>query len=84
MIYHFEYTSGGNPYIAKTENERDRIIKKHETAGDKVTEIRTGFYIIDDKHDTQIFQMCIGTNKGKNTKRNTRKGQANEKIIRKT
>lgn len=55
MIYHFEYTSGGNPYIAKTENERDRIIKKHETAGDKVTEIRTGFYIIDDKHDTQIF-----------------------------
>lgn len=55
MFYHFEYTSGGNPYIAKTEKERDRIIKKHITAGDKVTETKTGFYIIDDKHNTPAF-----------------------------
>ena len=46
MFYHFEYTSGGNPYIAKTEKERDRIIKKHTEAGDDVQEIRRGFYII--------------------------------------
>ena len=55
MYYHFSYTSGGNPYIAKTEKERDRIIKKHTRAGDKVTEIKTGFYIIDDKHNTPAF-----------------------------
>ena len=55
MFYLFEYISGGNPYIAKTEKERDRIIRKHETAGDKVKEIRTGFYIIDDKHNTPAF-----------------------------
>lgn len=48
MFYHFEYTSGGNPYIAKTETERNRIIKKHEAAGDIVNEIREGFYIIGD------------------------------------
>lgn len=48
MYYHFSYTSGANPYIAKTEKERDRIIKKHETAGEIVTETQNGFYIIDD------------------------------------
>ena len=48
MFYHFSYKSGGNPYIAKTEKERDRIINKHENAGDVVAEIKTGFYIIDD------------------------------------
>ena len=50
MYYHFSYTSGGNPYIAKTETERDRIIKKHETAGDKLAEVSQGYYLIDDKH----------------------------------
>lgn len=54
MFYHFEYTSGGNPYIAKTETERDRIIKKHERTGEKVAEIRAGFYIIDDKAKNPI------------------------------
>ena len=55
MYYHFSYTSGGNPYIAKTEKERDRIIKKHTRAGHKVAEIKTGFYIINDKHNTPTF-----------------------------
>lgn len=49
MYYHFSYTSGSNPYIAKTETERDRIIKKHETAGEIITELDTGYYLIDDK-----------------------------------
>ena len=48
MYYHFSYTSGGNPYIAKTEKERDRIINKHRKAGDLVNEIKPGFYIIGD------------------------------------
>lgn len=55
MYYHFEYTSGSNPYIAKTKEERDRIIEKHESAGDKITEIKTNFYLIDDQHNTQLF-----------------------------
>ena len=49
MYYHFSYTSGSNPYIAKTETERDRIIEKHETAGEIITELDTGFYLIDDR-----------------------------------
>ena len=48
MHYHFSYTSGGNPYIAFTDKERDKIIKKHAGQGEKVTEIRAGFYLIDD------------------------------------
>lgn len=48
MFYHFDYVSGGNAYIAKTETERDRIIKRHEEKGETVTLIREGFYIIDD------------------------------------
>lgn len=49
MYYHFIYTSGSNPYIAKTETERDRIIEKHETAGEIITELNTGYYLIDDR-----------------------------------
>lgn len=30
MWYRFEYTSSANPYIAKTEAERDRIIRKYK------------------------------------------------------
>ena len=30
MWYWFEYESGSNPYIAKTEAERDRIIRKYK------------------------------------------------------
>ena len=48
MYYHFEYTSGSNPYIAKTGKERDRIIANHTAAGDVVNEVKPGFYIIDD------------------------------------
>ena len=49
MYYHFSYTSGGNPYIAFTEKERDRIIQKHTRDGAKVIETQSGFYLIDDK-----------------------------------
>lgn len=53
MFYHFEYTSGGNPYIAKTEKERDRIINKHQKAGETVKEIKPGFYVISDNRKGQ-------------------------------
>ena len=49
MFYHFTYTSGANPYIAKTDQERDRVLSEHETAGEVVAEVATGFYIVDDK-----------------------------------
>ena len=35
----FEYTSGGNPYIAKTEKERDRIIRKYGRMGIEVEDV---------------------------------------------
>ena len=49
MYYHFEYTSGSNPYISKCEAERDRIIRKHEASGEIITEIKPGFYVINDQ-----------------------------------
>ena len=42
---HFEFKDGSNSYIAKTEKEKQRILKKY---GDKVKEIKKGFYIIED------------------------------------
>ena len=42
---HFEYASGGNPYIATTEKEKNRILRKYKG---RVTEIKPGFYQIDD------------------------------------
>ena len=49
MWYHFQFTSGGNPYIAKTEEERDRVINKHKELGETVKELKPGFYIVDDE-----------------------------------
>lgn len=46
--YHFSYLSGGNPYIAKDEKERDRILKKYKG---RVEEVKPGFYEIDDIYD---------------------------------
>ena len=48
MYYHFEYESGGNAYIAKSEEERDQIIARHEMQGEVVRELWPGFYIIED------------------------------------
>ena len=28
MWYHFRYESGGNPYICRTAQERDKILKR--------------------------------------------------------
>ena len=36
---HFEYTSGANPYIAKTNAERDRVMRRWEKRGVLVEEI---------------------------------------------
>ena len=43
--YHFEYKSGANPYIAKTEKERDRILRKYKN---KVTKKNDKSFVIDD------------------------------------
>lgn len=54
----FEYTSGANPYIAKTDEERKRIIEKYEKQGIEVEEVvyssrdyDTKFYIIHDRKE---------------------------------
>ena len=44
----FEFESGSNPYIAKDEKEKNRILKKY---GDKAKEVKPGFYEIDDTGD---------------------------------
>lgn len=36
----FEYENGGNPYIAKTEEEKDRILKKYKGKVVQVSDIR--------------------------------------------
>lgn len=47
---HFEY-SGGNPYIAFTEAEKRRILRKYRRAGIRVTERKPGFYFV---HNAEI------------------------------
>lgn len=44
--YHFEFTSGSNPYIAKDDREKKRILRKYKG---KVTEVKPNFYRIDDR-----------------------------------
>lgn len=44
---HFEFTSGSNPYIATTEKEKNRMLKKYKG---KVQEVKPGFYKVDDKN----------------------------------
>lgn len=50
---HFEYTSGANPYIAKTQAERDRIIRKYKRKGIEVVKEKcsngTEFYFVHDR-----------------------------------
>ena len=55
---HFEYTSGANPYIAKTSAERDRVIGKYKRLGIAVDnvgliysgrDLDTEFYIVHDR-----------------------------------
>lgn len=43
--YHFEYKSGANPYIAKTEKERDRLLRKYKNRVKKVDDTS---FVIDD------------------------------------
>ena len=55
---HFEYTSGSNPYIAKTEEEKDRIIRKYKRKGIAVDKLvhpsfDTDFYVIHDKEGAE-------------------------------
>lgn len=49
MWTHFNYMSGGNPYIAINEKEAKRILRKYKRLGCNVTLIKPGFYLIDDK-----------------------------------
>lgn len=50
MWYHFQFESGANPYIAKTENEARKVIRKFQRKGCKVHQIIERFYIVSDGH----------------------------------
>lgn len=43
--YNFEYKSGANPYVAKTEKERDRLLRKYK---DRVKKVDDTSFVIDD------------------------------------
>ena len=45
---HFEYDEG-NPYIAFTEKEKQRILRKYRRRGISVTELKPGFYRINNR-----------------------------------
>ena len=46
---YFTYSSGGNPYIAFTEEEARRVIRRWRRRKAGVRMIRPGFWHIDDK-----------------------------------
>lgn len=53
---HFKFTSGANPYIAKDEKEKNRMLKKY---GNKAKEIKPGFYKVDDS-EKDLFRVEEG------------------------
>lgn len=64
--YVFEYESGANPYIAKSERERDRIIRKYQ---DRVEDLGNGNYIIHDR-DEDLFSVDMNESlEGKDRKK---------------
>jgi hypothetical protein len=62
---HFEFKSGSNPYIAKDEREKNRILKKY---GNKAKEIKPNYYMVDDsegdrdffKVDESVEELSVG------------------------
>lgn len=54
LLYHFEYTSGANPYVVNTKKRVNRIIERWQRVGVKVTEIEEQFYLVDDAEYEKI------------------------------
>lgn len=53
MWYHFEYTSGGNPYIAKTEEKKKEIINKYKFSGCAVEKTGERTFVV---HDAEWYK----------------------------
>lgn len=51
MYYIFTFSSGANPYITKTENEKKRILRKYKG---KTIKTANG-YIINDKQENNFI-----------------------------
>lgn len=50
MWYHFEYASGANPYIAKSAEEAQKVIRYNNQEGNVVEKLsQDGFYLVHDK-----------------------------------
>lgn len=59
---HFEFKSGSNPYIAKDEKEKSRILKKY---GNKAKEIKPNYYMIDDSEGDNEESLDEGVGSAK-------------------
>ena len=62
----FEFEEG-NPYIAKTEEEKQRLLKKY---GDKVKEIKPGFYKVLNKSEDTFLPEDVDMSRYTNTNTN--------------
>ena len=69
--YHFEYKSGANPYIAKTEKERDRILRKYKNKVTKkddksfvIDDTEKDFFAIEEDYDRPIATMSLTNTSG--------------------
>lgn len=45
---HFEFASGGNPYITFTEDAKKKLLRRLRRRGWQYTEIKHGFYKVYD------------------------------------
>ena len=48
MWYHFQFISGANPYISKSEKDAKKNVRLWKKKGYTVTKLENGFYIVDD------------------------------------
>lgn len=56
MWTHFNFESGCNPYIAKTEAETARVVRRFRGFGYDVQYLGNGFYFVDDvRRDNWTF-----------------------------
>ena len=81
--YHFEFTDGSNPYIAKSKRERDRLFRKYKG---RIKEIKDNFYVVDmeeEKKDLFSVDEAKETKKNKHLSicENVNKQELNEELM---
>ena len=55
---HFEFTSGANPYIAKTKDEADRVKRNHKDSAKFIKSVNgIDYYKVDDGEEKDLFSV---------------------------